>query len=48
MSICNSQASIRGEHRLEWRATLDGGGYWQCLNHNCGEVEQGVDEHHGG
>ncbi len=48
MSICYSVASITGEHRMEWVATLDGGGYWRCVNANCGETEQDGTGHHGG
>jgi len=37
-----------GQHRLEWRSTQDGGGFWQCLNANCGEVVQDETGHNGG
>lgn len=46
MSIC--QTGELGLHRLEWVSTMDGKGYWLCLNSNCGEVEISGDDHNGG
>lgn len=46
MSLCQKQPYF--EHRFEWVATLDGGGYWLCLNELCGEVMAGTEDHNGG
>jgi len=48
MSICQSPASMRGDHRFVWQSTGDGGGYWLCLNANCGEVDHESTGHQGG
>lgn len=48
MSICWSKDSHEGQHRHEWRSTFTGGGYWVCLNSNCGEIEDGYADHNGG
>lgn len=48
LSICHSKTSTWGEHRLEWTATFDGGGYWRCLNAGCTEALPSNDDHHGG
>lgn len=46
MSLC--QTGELFDHRWEWTATLDGGGYWRCLNANCGEVDFESTGHQGG
>lgn len=48
MTICNSPASAHGEHRYEWTATFDGGGYWRCLNDKCTDAVPENTGHHGG
>lgn len=37
-----------GEHHLIWAATMDGGGYWLCVNPGCGMTEEEHTGHHGG
>jgi hypothetical protein len=46
MSIC--QNGDLGQHRWVWTATLDGKGYWLCMNANCGEVQIDGTGHNGG
>jgi hypothetical protein len=48
ISICHSKSSMQGEHKLEWKSTFDGGGYWVCLNPECGAIETEGTGHHGG
>ena len=33
---------------LEWVATMDGGGYWQCTTPDCEYVDGEGTGHHGG